>query len=178
MAWAFQKIVNTIAQQRKRRVVVLLAATTRSAWQSQWMRDARFSRVYQRLEDLIDLGVVVVVPAGNYGQRNTFVDTVPAVFTLPSKIPGRQPLPLIVAGAVDNRGAEASWSQNTLNGNMVWAPGVKVACAKRGWNIRPSESGTSISAAMVCAWASVLTCIRSILTLTCRSLAWQPTFSE
>ena len=101
------------------------------------------------MKDLISLGAVIVVPSGSYGQRSFFADTVPAIFTAPAKIPGEQPLPLIVAGAVDNSGAEAPWSQHTLTANMVYAPGVKVACAKRGWNIRPTESGTSFSAGMV-----------------------------
>ena len=99
------------------------------------------------MENLISLGAVVVVPSGNYGKRNFHVDTVPAVFASPSSVPGRQPLPLIVAGTVDNRGAEVSWSQSLTN--MVWAPGVGVACTKRGWKFHSTETGTSFSAGMV-----------------------------
>ncbi len=100
------------------------------------------------MKNLIDLGAVVVVPSGSYGERSFLVDTVPAVFASSSGVPGQLPLPLIVAGAVDNRGVEASWSQNTLT-NMVRAPGVQVACAKRGWKFRPTETGTTFSAGMV-----------------------------
>ena len=146
--WAFQQIVNKVAKQKSKGVVVLLAATTKIPWRPETFQDARFSRLYLRMQQLIKLGAVVVVPAGNYGQRTFFADTVPAVFASPSKIPGQQPLPLIVAGTVDNQGVEASWSQNTMTG-MVWAPGVKVACTKRGWNIRSTGTGTSFSAGMV-----------------------------
>ena len=99
------------------------------------------------MENLINLGAVVVVPSGNYGKRNSHVDTVPAVFASPSSVPDRQPLPLVVAGTVDNRGAEVSWSQSLTD--MVWAPGVGVACTKRGWKFHPTETGTSFSAGMV-----------------------------
>ena len=149
IAWAFQQIVNDVAQLRSRRVVVLLAATTIEAWRPEAFQDARFSRLYLRMKNLIELGAVIVVPAGDYAQRSFFADTVPAVFASPSKIPGQQALPLLVAGAVDNKGAEAPWSQNTLTDSMVWAPGVKVACTKKGWNLRSTETGTSISAGMV-----------------------------
>ena len=149
IAWAFQQIVNDVAKLRSRRVVVLLAATTIEAWRPEAFQDSRFSRLYLRIRNLIELGSVVVVPAGDYGQRSLFADTVPAVFGSPSKIPGQRALPLVIAGAVDNKGAEAPWSQNTLTDGMVWAPGVKVACTKKGWNIRSTETGTSISAAMV-----------------------------
>ncbi len=101
------------------------------------------------MKNLIELGAVVVVPSGDYGQRSFFADTVPAVFASQSKMAGQQPLPLIVAGAVDSGGTEASWSQNTLTNSMVWGPGVGVACSKRGWNIRPTGTGTSFSAGMV-----------------------------
>lgn len=149
IAWAFQQIVNSVAKQKSNRVVVLLAATTRTAWQSEMFQDARISRLYLRMENLINLGAVVVVPSGNHARRNRIVDTVPAVFASPAKIPGRPALPLIVAGTVDNQGAEASWSQ-TSPAAMIWAPGVKVACTKRGWRFRPTETGTSFSAGMVC----------------------------
>ena len=148
IAWAFQQIVNDVARRKDRKVVVLLTATMKAAWQSEFFGDARFSRLYLRMQNLINLGAVVVVPSGNYAQRTFFADTVPAVFASASKIPGHQPLPLIVAGAVDNKGAQAPWSQNALT-NMVWAPGVKVACTKKGWNIYPTGTGTSFSAAMV-----------------------------
>ena len=149
IVWAFQEILNDVAKLQNRRVVVLLAATTIAAWRPEAFQDARFSRLYLRMKNLIELGAVVVVPAGDYGQRSFFADTVPAVFASPSKIPGQQALPLLVAGAVDNKGAEAPWSQNTLTDGMVWAPGVKVSCTKKGWSLRPTETGTSISAGMV-----------------------------
>ena len=148
IAWAFQQIVNDVSEHRSRRAVVLLAATTKGPWWPESFQETPFSRLYLRMQNLINLGAVVVVPAGNNGQRSFFADTVPAVFASPSKIPGHQPLPLVVAGAVDNRGAEASWSQNTLTG-MVWAPGVKVTCTKKGWNVQPKGTGTSFSAGMV-----------------------------
>ena len=148
ITWAFQRIVNIAAKQKNGRIVVLLAATTKAPWRSQLFRDARFSRLFLRMENLINLGAVIVVPAGNYGERNSFADTVPAVFASPSRVPGRRSLPLIVAGAVDNTGRETSWSQITQNG-MIWAPGVKVACTKRGWKFRPTDTGTTFSAGMV-----------------------------
>lgn len=174
IAWAFQRIVNIAAKQKGGRVVVLLAATTKTPLRTPMFQDARFSRLFLRMENLISLGAVIVVPSGNYGERSFFADTVPAVFASPSKVPGRQPLPLIVAGAVDNGGAEASFSQTVLSGTIL-APGVKVACTKRGWKFRPSDTGTSFSAAMVrpiclsnmIAWA--------VLTLASRSRVWLPT---
>ena len=146
IVWAFQKIVNDVAKKKSKRVVVLLAATTMTAWRSEALQDARFSRLYLRMENLIKLGAVVVVPSGDYGQRSFFADTVPAVFASPSKMLSQQALPLLVVGSVDDTGAEPSWSQNTLTG-MVWAPGVKVACTRKG--LRSTATGTSFSAAMV-----------------------------
>lgn len=171
IAWAFQRIVNIAAKQKRGRVVVLLAATTKTPFRTTLFQDARFSRLFLRMENLISLGAVIVVPSGNYGERSSFADTVPAVFALPSKVPGRQPLPLIVAGTVDNRGAEASFSQNILSGT-IWAPGVKVACTKRGWKFRPTDTGTSFSAGMV-----RIICLSSfktwtVLTLASRSRVW------
>ena len=148
IAWAFQQVVNAAAKQKSSRIVVLLGATTKAPWSGEMFQDARFSRLYLRMENLITLGAVVVVPAGDYGQRRSLVDTVPAVFAAPSGVPGRPSLPLVIAGAVDNRGVGASWSQTSL-GAMTWAPGVNVACTKRGWNFRPTETGTSFSAGMV-----------------------------
>lgn len=148
IAWAFQQIANDVAKRKSKRVVVLLAATTKTPWRPEAFRDARFSRLYLRMQNLINLGAVVVVPAGNFGKRSFFADTVPAVFASPSRVSGQNPLPLLVAGAVDNRGAEASWSQTTITG-MVWAPGVGVTCTKSGWNLRSTATGTSISAGMV-----------------------------
>lgn len=151
IAWAFQQIVNTVSKLKTPRVVILLAATTKLPWRSELIQDARWSRLYLRMENLISLGAVIVVPSGSYGERSLLVDTVPAVFASPSRFPGRPSLPLIVVGTVDNNGAEASWSQRyPLNSAaMIWAPGIRVACTKRGWNIRPTESGTSFSAGMV-----------------------------
>lgn len=172
-AWAFQEIVNVVAKQKSKRVVVLLAATTKTPWSPESFQDARFSRLYQRMDDLIKLGAVIVVPSGDFGQRSFFADTVPAVFASPSRIRGRQPLPLIVAGAVDSKGTEAPWSQSTLTG-MIWAPGVKVTCTKRGWSIRPTGTGTSFSAGMVrksfCEHGTQL-----LLTSVFRSQVWRPT---
>ena len=148
IAWAFQQIVNDVANRKDRKVVVLLTATMKTAWQSEFFLDARFSRLYLRMQNLINLGAVVVVPSGNYAQRTFFADTVPAVFASASKIPGQQPLPLIAVGAVDNKGAEAPWSQNALT-NMVWAPGVKVVCTKKSRILYSTGTGTSFSAAMV-----------------------------
>ena len=149
--WAFQQITNAVAKQKGKPVVVLLAATTNVAWRLSMLQDARFSRLYLRMEYLISLGAVVVVPAGNYGARSHNVDTVPAVFASLSRIPGRSPLPLVVVGSVDNQGIPPSWSQTMLDdpGNMIRAPGVNVACTKRGWRFRPTGTGTSFSAGMV-----------------------------
>lgn len=149
IAWAFQRIVNVAAEEKGSRIVVLLAATTKTPWRSRLFQDPRFSRLFLRMENLIDLGAVVVVPSGNYGERTYFADTVPAVFASPPSVPGRRPLPLIVVGAVDNMGVQAPWSQNLQAAAMIWAPGVKVTCTKRGWKFRPTATGTTISAGMV-----------------------------
>lgn len=147
IAWAFQRIVNIAAKQKGNRIVVLLAATTKTPWHSRLFQDPRFDRLFLRMENLINLGAVVVVPSGNYGERSYFADTVPAVFASPSSF--RRPLPLIVAGAVDDRGVQAPWSQTLRAAAMIWAPGVKVACTKSGWRIRPTDTGTTFSAGMV-----------------------------
>ena len=151
IVWAFKQIVNAVATQKGRPVVVLLAATTNLAWRLSMLQDARFSRLYLRMENLISLGAVIVVPAGNYGARSYNVDTVPAVFASLSRIPSRSPLPLLVVGTVDNQGVPPSWSQILLDdpGDMIRAPGVNVACTKRGWRFRPTGTGTSFSAGIV-----------------------------
>ena len=130
IAWSFQQIVNLAAKQKSSRIVVLLAATTKTPWRSNMFQDTRFSRLYLRIQNLIDLGAVIVVPAGKYGERSSFIDPVPAILAVPSTTPGRPSLPLIVAGTVDNRGVEASWSQYA-NIDMIWAPGITVSCAKK-----------------------------------------------
>ena len=148
IAWAFQRIVNIAAKQKSPRIVVLLTATTKTPWRPGLFQDARFSRLYLRIENLINLGAVVVVPSGDYGIERHFVDTVPAVFASPSQTLGRPSLPLIVAGAVDNKGSEAYFSQMSKTA-MIWAPGVNVVCKKRGWSFNPTDTGTSFSAGMV-----------------------------
>lgn len=160
IAWAFQRIVNIAAKQKSPRIVVLLTATTKTPWRSELFQDARYSRLYLRIGNLISLGAVVVVPSGDYGSQRRFVDTVPAVFASPSQTLGRPSLPLIVAGAVDDKGNEASWSQMSQTA-MIWAPGVKVACKKKGWNFRPTDTGTSFSAGMVAGLAAYILGMRN-----------------
>ena len=99
-----------------------------------------WERIYDALKEITDRGAYVVVSAGNQATtRSRTTDTLPALFRLASPA-----IPLLVAGAVDNEGALASFSQQFPFGSTIYAPGVSIRCAGVD---RPS--GTSYSTGMV-----------------------------
>ena len=113
-------------------------------------------RIRHMMQELIALDAVIIVPAGNYAKdpnswrrkpvrQRPDIDTVPAIWAGPS-------LPLIVVGAVDSSRRPGRFSQGPT-GVSVYAPGVKVECAKpvptEGLKLTSQATGTSYAAAMV-----------------------------
>lgn len=64
------------------------------------------------MADMINIGMVVVVPSGNYAHRNKSVATLPASSANADAF--EETLPLIVAGAVDINGATADFLKPLL----------------------------------------------------------------
>lgn len=142
--WAFNNALEHIVNNsRQGRAVVAYPNTARSPSPAGFPRRP-WSHAHGFMRDLIRNDVVVVVPSGNYAEQRgrASVDTLLATLESPE-------FPLIVAGAVDNHGGFAPFSQGP-NHVTTWASGVRVRCAKKG-NSQGSQvlSGTSFSTATV-----------------------------
>lgn len=97
-------------------------------------------KIRSNMKELFDIDVVVVNSAGNKatqpGRRQ--IDTVPQLWESPN-------FPLVVAGAVDNKGLLVPESQGPAH-VTAWAPGFNVGCVRGQYT---SATGTSTSAAAV-----------------------------
>ena len=94
------------------------------------------------IQEIFNAGGSVTVSSGNGARagRRQLVDTLPAAWSDNS-------FPLIVAGAVDDFGTPAPFSQG--GGHVTtWAPGVEVQCAAKGNDLQLAN-GTSYSNGMV-----------------------------
>ena len=83
-----------------------------------------WQKQYFAITHLVDMGVLVFVPAGNHGPG--------AIKSLPAAMADHftytnEP---IVVGAVDSAGNQTPWSEKLQVGKMIWAPGNKIVCAK------------------------------------------------
>ena len=138
LLWAFDRILTDMVDSPTTRVVVLFPATSITPLTPTMIQIWTILRSF--ISDLTHRGAIIVIPAGNNAKRSLNVDTFPALFT----VDRRDPLPLIVVGAVDDYGARAPFSQ-TGRLVTVWAPGVDVQCAGRP----KGASGTAFAAGMV-----------------------------
>ncbi len=95
--------------------------------------------LYDAVNYAQDNGVVVVAAAGNYGQNNDVNPLYPASYDLDN---------IISAGAYDDKGYLASFSNYGATTVDILAPGVNVLTTTTGGGTR-AYSGTSFSAPMV-----------------------------
>ncbi|KAL6715319.1 hypothetical protein ACLMJK_007584 [Lecanora helva] len=141
IVWAFSKALDHIVENdRQSKSVVVFASTSNN---SESVSTARYPwpLVRSTMRDMFDADIAVIVPSGNFAQassHDTHVDTYPALWESDS-------FPLIVAGAVNNVGQLAPFSQGPEH-VTTWAPGVDVSCAKLD---SVPKSGTSYSTGMV-----------------------------
>ncbi|KAI9761037.1 MAG: serine/threonine protein kinase [Chaenotheca gracillima] len=135
-------LVDIPKKGRKKNVVVI-------SWGVPYAQiESHQRKVYQGLmAELVQLGVVVVIAAGNRAETTPNVDEFPA--TLASA------LPLIVVGAVNEDGHTSIESQG---GPLVsiMGSGVDITCASGSGNGRKLASGTSFSTPMVGGLAAYL----------------------
>lgn len=135
--WAFAKIRADIESSPQ-----TVPAVVAYPWTSYGADPVPWGLVKYNMRAIFDLGGVIVVASGNNpttpGRQN--VDTLPALWESPA-------FTLIVAGAVNNPGNVADFSQGPSY-VTTWAPGVNVQCAKR-YGFRRG-SGTSHATGMVC----------------------------
>lgn len=92
--------------------------------------------------DIMDLGVPIVVSAGNYGDKGRKdIDNVPPILEGPD-------LPLMVIGGATESGERAPFSQE---GNQValYGPGVNVKCRAKDGSTQDDGGGTSVAVPIV-----------------------------
>ena len=151
--WALAKALDDIiVKGRQSRSVVLYPRSSKVVfhpqdlippyWNPEWMA------IYEIIQDLIDMDVVVVTCAGDNAQRlgknaRNIPDRAPAVWNSGD-------FPIIVAGAVTGTGQFSTFSQGKdVSQDIAWAPGDSVVCAgldvRQYWEAR----GTGFAAGMV-----------------------------
>lgn len=146
--FAFAAALDDIVTKRRQgKAVVIFPATSIQTFRVGTALPRNWRSVYEIIQDLFSMNVVVVTAAGNNAPRSLGLDTVPAVWALDADFP------LIVAGAVKPDGSISRFSQGATDEDMaqvVWAPGENIVCANgpsaQGTVVR---SGTSFAAAMV-----------------------------
>ncbi|KAF4440994.1 Serine ase 2 [Fusarium acutatum] len=150
---AWQAVVLDVTQNRLQGKAVVSYSKATNAWVVD--RNEKFFPLVLEtlLKNLEALDVVVVSSSGNYG---THID----VSTYPSLFADRTPI--IVTGAVDNKGHIASFSQG---GPLVTttAPGVDVKCAAMsGTSAYQADEGTSFSTPAVAGLAAYFLSLDSL----------------
>ncbi|KAI9748645.1 MAG: hypothetical protein M4579_007159 [Chaenotheca gracillima] len=94
-----------------------------------------------------ELGVIFVVPSGNFGGSSPNINQFPAAFGFE--------LPIIVVGAVDEEGITPLFSQGGPH-LTVSAPGVSVLCSTAHGDFAGRRSGTSFASPAVAGLAAYL----------------------
>ena len=150
---AYVKIIDDIIQKGRQRKAVIVHT---SGSVKQFKPQDLYTRLPEpwefirgRMKALRDLGVPIVVAAGNDARRSRNVDTLPALFG--TETSSRRPRYVIPASAVGLQGQVAYFTQISppLFRDM-WAPGVSVSCAQAGSGTRyERRNGTFVSAPMV-----------------------------
>lgn len=145
--WAFSQALKDIQDKgRQGKAVIVYPMNSNLTYSpTSVMTDwgVGWERIRLLIQDLFEQGVITVVSAGNDAKRSSDLDTLPALWKEEKRSP------LVVAGAVTNKGAFSTFSQGITQSprTVTWAPGDSVKCAgKKGIQ---TASGTSFSAAMV-----------------------------
>ncbi|KAL8692227.1 MAG: hypothetical protein Q9218_002703 [Villophora microphyllina] len=146
--WAFAATRDDVLTKRRQgKAVVVYPRLSNALYTPGAPQLANWDAIYRIIQELFNANVTVVTCAGNQATRSSAVDRVPAVWAT-------KDYPLIVAGAVTNKGDIARFSQGGgTPKDIAWAPGENVVCAKG--TLSPSTSperfatGTSMSAGMV-----------------------------
>ena len=137
--WAFDEVYDDILtrQETSKQPIVVIGAfgSTEELSVSPW------PDIKRSMTEIFALGAAIVVSSGNHAGRSPNVDEIPALWAN-----GDPSFPLIVAGAVNNKGNTWPFSQGG-NRLTVWAPGDQVQCADRAGS--RLASGTSFSTGMV-----------------------------
>lgn len=151
--WSFNTAYDDIvAKGRQGRAVIAYPNTSRNPSPPRFP-PSPWSFAYAAMRDLFAIDVPVVVPSGNFALEpgRSQVDTLPATLERTDS----PPFPLIVAGAVDNYGTRAGFSQGP-NHVTTWAPGLEVRCAAKGSQRGVQAlSGTSFSVGTVSGFRSL-----------------------
>ena len=147
IAWAWVKVRDDIRANPGRKAVVVFATGSVDVYTPGSTVKEPWSSIRTHMADIISMDGVIVVAAGNSrrGNDRKAVDIFPAVFESAQ-------LPLIVAGAVDDTGRLAWFSQGPGHVS-VWAPGVQIPCTRPSRQIQTGR-GTSYSAGMVAGLAA------------------------
>jgi len=145
---------DILTKDRKRKAVLLFPRSSTDKFSQASPTPKNWAVIRALINDFFAADIPVIVPAGN-GARTAApneINSVPALWGIVSSAQAAvSPFPLIVAGAVTNRGLFAPFSQGRLNRyQLAWAPGDGVRCARRD-GVRGDvwASGTSFSAGMV-----------------------------
>lgn len=147
---AFESVLKDVMEKKRQRRAVVLYA--RSSHPKRFILDdverSNIPLSWYTINILMTaLGrqnVGVVVGAGNNVSLSTSMDTLPGMW-LYKKLNS-----LIVVGSVTNGGDLAEFSQG-VGEDILWAPGDQIICASGPTaSGTRSDSGTSLSAAMVC----------------------------
>lgn len=150
--WAFAEVLDDVLKKsRQGEAVIVYPRSSTQLYSTQSVLSASWISMRDIIEDLLDADVVVVTCAGDDGSSsNSDFNRVPAVWA--------SQLPIIVAGAVTNRGGFARFSRGSrAEGakDAIWALGDSVICVRNGISRDPKDpqdrkgQGTSFSAGMV-----------------------------
>ena len=165
--WAFSAALDDIISKRrqKRAVILYPRASTQSA-ESIERGGGGPVEMWVAIKNLIDelsreVGILTVVPAGNFALRSKKIDTFPGIWASPydplstnasHPVVGNNNPSLLAVGSITNSGSQAPSSQGQGEPFLRFAPGEEVRCAGGGDPSSPAQvdgSGTSFAAAMV-----------------------------
>ena len=142
--WAFNTALTDIMNKNRQGKAVIAYPNTARSPSPPGFPGRPWAAAYSFMNDLFKNDVVIVVPSGNFAKETgrSLVDTLPATLENPK-------FPLIVAGAVNDLGSPAMFSQGP-NHVTTWASGVDVQCAQKGSPTGSQTlSGTSFATGMV-----------------------------
>ena len=148
--WAFAQVLEDVVVKGRQDKVVLLypRLSIRTFFPGSDLGIA-WNYIKAIMEELFLAGVVIVTCAGDDARSPPTPDN-----SIPNRVPAvlaSEEFPIIVAGAVTNRGNFATFSRGiSIAEDITWAPGDKVLCT--GYQPTWSQEGrsTGFAAGMVC----------------------------